>query len=98
MKKRYSGPDVPELKALAKAVGGYRLGQLAAENPGTLAHMAAGRRRLSRKVRQVMAAYGVRPAGWEAKVAAIAAWADGEMPRTPWQGYNSRHASQIFEK
>jgi hypothetical protein len=78
---------VPELKELAHAVGGWqRLAELAHDNPGSLAQMAAGRRRVTRKVHQVVAAYGVRPAGWDAKVAAIVAWAESAAPRNKWKG------------
>jgi hypothetical protein len=66
MKKRYSGPGVPQIRDLARSVGGWkRLARMVGENPGTLAHMAAGRRRLTPKVRSALVKLGVikpRPA------------------------------------
>lgn len=64
MTKTHYGPEVPELGDLARSVGGWRrLSEMAETNAGTLASMAKGRRRLTRRVRQVLTDHGARPAG-----------------------------------
>jgi len=85
------GPDVPELTALARSVGGWRgLAQIARTNAGSLAAMAKGRRRMSMRVRRLIEANGARPAGWHATVAAIVAWAEQPAPRTTWRTLEHR--------
>lgn len=88
MTKTHYGPEVPELGDLARSVGGWRrLSEMAETNAGTLAAMAKGRRRLTRRVRQVLTDHGARPAGWRETVAAILAWAEQPPPRKRLTSY-----------
>jgi len=91
MKTRHCGPDVPEIDVLAKVAGGWKpLAASLGENPGSLQHMARGRRKMSPKVRQAAEAAGHRPAGWSATVAAILDWADSPAPRRRWRSLTRR--------